>query len=272
MLPPPSDAVTTEDVQLPDGGPRVRVYKPKQGGEDLPIGLYIRSGGWMAGSIEGEDHLARNIAERVPMVLVSTSYRLAPENPFLAGLHDCIAAYKWTHANRPNLSTTTTNPIIMGGPSGANLTCAVALSLANDEALKPQGLILACPFAIEPSCLPEEYQEWWHPERYLDAAMLDRKAMGPCVDAYNAPPTKPLWSILLPPSLSTLPPTYLAACTKDPTYDETCILHDRLEKLGNDSALAVWEGYPHFFWVLPMLGKSGEFMAGWAEEVRRLVG
>ena len=68
-----------------------------------------------------------------------------------------------------------------------------------------------------------------------------------------------------------MPPTYLAACTKDPTYDETFILHDKLKKLGNDVSLAVWDGYPHFFWMLPMLQKSKEFMARWAEEVRRLV-
>jgi hypothetical protein len=49
--------------------------------------------------------LARDIAERVPMVLVSTSYRLAPENQFPAGLEDCVKAYKWVNASCfPNLS------------------------------------------------------------------------------------------------------------------------------------------------------------------------
>lgn len=271
MLPPPSDSVNAEDVQLPDGGPRVRVYKPKQDAQDLPIGLYIHSGGWMAGSVEGEDHLIRDIAERVPMVVVATSYRFAPENPFPAGLHDCIAAYKWMHANASSFPASPSKKIIMGGSAGGNLSGAVALSFTGDGELKPKGLIMACPFTIEPSQLPEEYKGWWHPERYLDAAMLNREAMTPCMDAYGAAPDEPLWSILLHPSLSALPPTYLAACTKDATYDETFILHDKLKELGNDVSLAVWDGYPHFFWMLPMLQKSKEFMARWVEEVRRLV-
>lgn len=70
---------------------------------------------------------------------------------------------------------------VMGGSAGANLSAAIALKLCDDAKLKPKGLIMACPFTCHPSVLPEEYKSWWHPERYLDAAMLNRAAMEPCM-------------------------------------------------------------------------------------------
>ena len=90
-------------------------------------------------------------------------------------------------------------------------------------------------------------------------------------EAYGAPPTDPLYSILLHPSLSKLPKTWLAACTKDPTHDEMLMFYDKLQKEGVDVKLEVCKGYPHFFWMLPMLGKSQEFMGIWAERVREMV-
>ena len=88
------------------------------------------------------------------------------------------------HANASSFSASPSKKIIMGGSAGGNLSGAVALSFAGDKELKPKGLIMACPFVIEPSQLPEEYKGWWHPERYLDAAMLNREAMMPCMGAF----------------------------------------------------------------------------------------
>ena len=62
FLPPPNnDAVKTEDVQVRKDL-RVRTYVPTGLKDLLPVGLYIHCGGWFTGSIEGEDHLCRNIA------------------------------------------------------------------------------------------------------------------------------------------------------------------------------------------------------------------
>jgi acetyl esterase/lipase len=60
-------------------------------------------------------------------------------------------------------------------------------------------------------------------------------------------------------------------CTKDPTYDEMLMFHDKLQKEGVDVSAEVYKGYPHFFWMLPMLKKSGEFLDEWAKQVRDMV-
>ena len=91
------------------------------------------------------------------------------------------------------------------------------------------------------------------------------------LDRYGASPEEPLYSLLLNPSLSKLPRTWLVACSKDPTYDEMLMFHDKLEKQGVQVSLEVCKGYPHFFWMLPMLRKSQELMTKWAAQVQEMV-
>ncbi len=63
------------------------------------------------------------------MVVVTSSYRLAPEHPFPAGFDDSLAAAAWVLGNTADLGGTG-RPVIIGGESaGANLAAAIALAL-----------------------------------------------------------------------------------------------------------------------------------------------
>ena len=65
----------------------------------LPGVLYIHSGGFVLGSIEGEHARAASLALGVGAVLVSVEHRLAPEHPYPAALDDCYAALCWIAAS-----------------------------------------------------------------------------------------------------------------------------------------------------------------------------
>ena len=71
-----------------DGVP-VRIYEPE--GEPTGLMVYFHGGGMCVGSIASMDNVAREIADVCGAVVVSVEYRLAPENPFPAGLDDCDA-------------------------------------------------------------------------------------------------------------------------------------------------------------------------------------
>lgn len=91
-------------------------------------------------------------------------------------------------------------------------------------------------------------------------------------EQYKAPsPSEPLVSVLLHPDLKFLPPTYIAAPTKDPTHQETLFLHEEMQKQGVDADLVEWKGFPHYFWTIPMLQESAKFMAIWNEKLRGLI-
>jgi versiconal hemiacetal acetate esterase len=175
LLPPPTDAVNTEDVQTK--GQRVRIYIPTDVKDPLPVGLYIHSGGWFTGSIEAEDHLCRNIAEKSKIILFSPEYRLAPEHPYPAGLDDCCAAYEWMHDNASKYGGDSKKKFIMGGSAGGNLTACVGLKYTSHSEFRPSGLIIACPQTCDVNAFPEEYKKRFTPEKYADSPMISRGIM-----------------------------------------------------------------------------------------------
>ncbi|WP_051444317.1 alpha/beta hydrolase [Afipia sp. P52-10] len=116
------------DVRIPGetGAVRARVYRPTAT-TAAPMLLLIHGGGWAFGSIEETEPLARHLAAQTGMVVVSTSYRLAPEHPFPAGLHDCEAALRWIKSEGRNYGGNPARLAISGASAGANLAAAVAL-------------------------------------------------------------------------------------------------------------------------------------------------
>ena len=95
--------LTIEDHRVPgpDGAPPVpvRVYAPVG---DAPAGgrpalLDIHGGGFVVGDIEMEHGFAAAVARELGAVVAVVDYRLAPEDPFPAGLEDCYAALVWLH-------------------------------------------------------------------------------------------------------------------------------------------------------------------------------
>ena len=77
--------------------------------------------------------------------------------------------------------------------------------------------------------------------------------------------------MLLHPDIKSLPPTYVAATTKDPTHQETVWLYEEMKKGGVKADLVEWEGWPHFFWIVPGLKGSEKFMEVWNEKLRGMI-
>ena len=120
-------ASVTDDVV--DGIP-VRVYQ----GEQPPTGVivYFHGGGFCIGSIGLMDNVARELTHCSDAVVVSVEYRLAPENPYPAGLDDCEAITRWAFANAASFGVTRQQVAVAGESAGGNLSAALALRLHND--------------------------------------------------------------------------------------------------------------------------------------------
>ncbi len=85
----------------------------------------------MIGSVDTEHIGAVLVAADTGAVVVSVDYRLAPEHPYPAALHDCYAALSWLHTEAGTLGVDRDRVAVMGASAGGGLSAAVAL-LARD--------------------------------------------------------------------------------------------------------------------------------------------
>lgn len=77
----------------------VRTYTPDVTAKDkqhlLPVGIYFHGGGWCCGDLDSEDTFCRMLAKALPLIVVSVSYRLAPEYKAPAQVRDAVDAWTW---------------------------------------------------------------------------------------------------------------------------------------------------------------------------------
>ena len=86
----------TKDLHIPtEGGDiGIRVYLP-DGEPPFPVLLYYHGGGWVRGDLRVVDGKCRALCVKSGSMVVSVDYRLAPEHPFPAAVHDTIASIRW---------------------------------------------------------------------------------------------------------------------------------------------------------------------------------
>jgi acetyl esterase/lipase len=84
------------------------------------------------GTPEQDDPWLSGLADELGILVVSVDYRLAPEDPYPAGLDDCMAALRWLHDSADELGVDPARVAVGGASAGGGLAAAVALR-ARDE-------------------------------------------------------------------------------------------------------------------------------------------
>ena len=129
MPAPDASALRVEErtIEGPGGPVPVRIYRPLAQQGPVPGLLYIHGGGFVVGNLETEHGGAIALANALGIVLVSVDYRLAPEHPYPAGLHDCEAAFLWSLANAAGLGIDAARFGVCGQSAGGGLAAALCL-------------------------------------------------------------------------------------------------------------------------------------------------
>ena len=223
---PEAETLEIEDRLVPgwEGDPEVpvRVYRPRRAGGDgaapVPGIVFIHGGGFIIGSVEAEHIGAVLVAADAGAVVVSVDYRLAPEHPYPAALHDCYAALSWLHAEAGALGVDRDRVAVMGASAGGGLSAAVAL-LARDLG----GPALCFQMLQIPEL--DDRLETPSMQKFVDSPLWNRPLAVQSWKAYlgelHGAPDVPAYAA---PSratdLSGLPPAYISTAEHDPLRDE----------------------------------------------------
>lgn len=236
----PSTREMSEITDDTVGDVPVRIYR----GHGAPTGLvvYFHGGGHVIGSIGLMDNIARELAHGAGAVVVSVGYRLAPENPYPAGLDDCEAVTRWALANADRLGISPRSIAVAGESAGGNLAAAVALRLRDSGENGLAGQVLLYPGVAGSRVFPSIDE--------FDGLVLNRQSMANFRGAYYGGrdlDADPYASPLSAPSLAGLPPALVLLGGCDVLRDEGRAYATRLGEDGVDVEEFCCAGQPHGF-------------------------
>src|SRR5437660_46299 len=80
-------------------GVETHIYRPTADDSRHPTLLWLHGGGWMTGSLNTADIIARSLASAANAVVVTPHYRLAPEHLWPSGLNDARTMLTWVSNN-----------------------------------------------------------------------------------------------------------------------------------------------------------------------------
>jgi acetyl esterase len=259
--------VTDATFPGPDGELPVRVYRPSAG-RPLATLVYFFGGGWTLGGIDTSDGVCRALANAAGCLVVTPGYRLAPEHPFPAAVHDCLAAVNWVAGNADALGADPTRIAVGGDSAGGNLAAVTALR-ARDQGPPLAAQLLVYPntcHRADTDSLRDNGDRWmfnrhsvdWYWRNYL-----------PDPGAGRDPRVSPL----LATDLSGLAPALVITAEYDPLRDEGERYAERMRAAGVPVELTRYDGMAHGFFtmsgVLPDARRAVAQAAGFLRDTLR---
>lgn len=255
---PDDDAVTTRDVSVPtrDGHIAGRWYIPRD--PSSVVVVFFHGGGWVLGDLEMNDGLTRELVARSGALLLSVDYRLAPESPFPAALHDAVDSILWVRDQvDPGM------PLVVAGHSaGGNLGAAATHRLLGIV----DAQMLLCP--VLDSDL--DRQSYWVNG---DGLLLTTSEMEWYWELYQPDATRrsdPDASPLRGLPLEGLPECTIVVAGADPLRDEAVAYAEAAAATGASVALHLQAGVPHLFLTFPPMPSRDESLDFVGAALRRV--
>lgn len=233
--------VAREEITLPglDGNdvPVTRFTPPEPA---TGVWLYLHGGAWIS-PISGK-HLAwaKRMAALTRWTVLAINYRLGPEDPYPAALHDVIGGLQ-------HCQEMARGPVVVGGDSaGGNLGPAAALYASDHNLQMPDAVLALCPAT---NMVYEEVpgfieSAWGHPIQDLTIFGLGRACYVPRIEDWRHPYVSPING-----DLSQMPPLLVVIGEQDAMYEDNRVFVERARAAGASVEDHVYAGMPHSFFM-----------------------
>jgi acetyl esterase len=233
----------------------VRIYRPAAATPGALV--WFHGGGWVLGSLDTHDGIARRLANRAACTLVSVDYRLAPEHRFPAAVEDAWEAARWAGGEFGTIS--------VGGDSAGGTLAAVVALRAREAGVPVSLQVLVYPIT-DHSFDTASYEEC------AEGYGLTRDGMRWFWDTYLGPSqdgSPPDASPLRATELAGVAPALVITAEFDPLRDEGEAYAERLREAGVPTTLRRYDGQNHgFFRMAAVFPAAAAAIAETASAVR----
>lgn len=239
------DMKSVRQVTVPTsvGDVPVRVFSPN--GTSCGVIVYLHGGGWVLGTLDDYDTLARQLASLTACTVVVVDYPLAPEHPHPAAVLAAHAVTEWVAQHLDDLAEPNCPLIVMGDSAGGNLAAVIA------QLARTDGPDIALQVLIYPVTDSDtDTRSYSNPDNQL---FLTGAGMRWFWDHYaprDVARTDPLLAPLRAPDLSGLPPAIVLTAEYDVLRDEGDAYADRLRAAGVPVESRRFLGQMHMFFTL----------------------
>ncbi|MFF1817908.1 alpha/beta hydrolase [Kribbella sp. NPDC058245] len=231
-------------IELPGRTLEARVYHPVQSSGPTPVVLWLHGGGFIGGHLRDIEYATSRIAAEGNVVVVSLNYRLAPENPYPAGLDDAYETLTWIREHSAELKGD--GRIAVGGQSAGAALAAGACLVARDNGTPPPDHQILCYPCLDLDQDTASYRLFdgtflsiapgrWSSAQYFPAGELPASAVP-----------------LRAQNLDGLPPALILAAGQDPLRDDARQYAERL-----DARLVEYADTMHAFLNFPAVLSAG---------------
>jgi acetyl esterase/lipase len=154
-----------EDVEITtrDGkSVPARLYRPKAGGPDkqYPVYMFFHGGGFLFGSLTGEDVTCSTIADALQILVVNVCYRHTPQVRYPTPFHDAWDSFEWVARHIDDFGGDSSKITVGGISAGGGL--AAYLTLEENKRSRTggagggriKGQMLGAPWLLAPKLAP----------------------------------------------------------------------------------------------------------------------
>ena len=242
---PVADDVKREKAG-PEGVPGEWITPPGVSG-DITV-YWLHGGGYSIGSVNTHANMITQIAAACDARAFAIDYRLAPENPFPAGLDDAVAGYRWLLAQGVDPAR-----IVIGGDSaGGGLTLATLQRLREAGDPLPAAAVLLSPWT-DLEGTGESIKTRREADPMIDPTGMPEMARGYHRDEdVRNPLVSPLHA-----DFTGLPPTLIQVGDAEVLLDDSTRVYERADAAGGDVTLEVNDEMIHVFQIFaPLLPEA----------------
>lgn len=249
--------VEIEDLRVKDGPSdqvSIRILRPPNPSQKLPVILYLHGAGWVSGSEHTHDRLIRELTVRAEAAVVFPRYSLSPEAKYPTAIEEIYSVAKWVEECGARCGLDTQRICVAGDNAGGNLAAAITLLAKERGGPSIGSQLLFCPVTNAVFDTPSY-------DQFGEGYPLHREAMMWFWDQYTTNPgerrqitASPLRASIA--QLKGLPTALVITAEADVLRDEGEAYANKLREAGVRVLAVRFQGTIHDFVMLNFLANS----------------